>query len=143
MVKRKKTISSKKIPLGAQLIAIWVYIVAFFTFLVGLLMVLIKGFALTILEQIKVLPNSLAPIISIVLLILGIFLIILGIFYYFLARGLWKGKNWARITQLVFSVLAALSGLASLPTGLVGLAINVAIIWYIGFNDEGKKYYSS
>jgi hypothetical protein len=144
MAKKNKINSKKKMPLGIQLIAIWGYICAFFTFLVGLLMVLIQGPVLNFLESMKILPNpSIGSIISAALIVVGILMMVWGVFYYFLARGLWKGKNWARLVQLVFSALAVLGGLFSLPSGIVGLAINAAIIWYLGFNEEGKKYYSS
>jgi hypothetical protein len=74
---------------------------------------------------------------------LGIFLgaifLAVAIFVIFVAIGLLKLKNWARITTIVFSALGLLSNLNGFRGGMaggivgpiIGLAINILIIWYM------------
>lgn len=45
--------------------------------------------------------------------------------------GLFTGKNWARWVGIIFAGLGALSGLASLPTGLASIVIDGIVIYYL------------
>ena len=71
---------------------------------------------------------------------IGIVLIILGVIYFFIGRGLWKGKNWARIVESVFSVLGLILSLSSLFSGnffsIFSILINGLIAWYLLFNKN-------
>ncbi|MHB8586349.1 MAG: hypothetical protein ACYDDF_11010 [Thermoplasmatota archaeon] len=71
----------------------------------------------------------------------GIFLIIAAAVALWIAMGLWNGKEWARVTTLVLSwvglVLNALSTLARLARpglllgSVLGLAVEIVVIWYL------------
>lgn len=137
----KKT-SSKNAPVGVKIISVLVYIQAFFSVIVGLMMMLLKGFIVNFIDSFKVVPTNFMPLINAAFLVIGIFLILLGILYYLLARGLWKGSSWARVVELILASLGAFGGLISLPSGIIGLVISGLIIWYLGFNKEGKEYFS-
>ena len=101
-------------------------------------------------------------ILNIIMVILGSILSVVILLNFFLGMFLLKGKNWARITALVFNSLGVISNLVSLimisanplyrnnPLIFVGIIvyvililISVAIIWYLGFNPEGKNYFTS
>ncbi len=71
-----------------------------------------------------------------------IFFIALGIFSVFMGRGLWKGRNWARIAQIVLALIwavLALPEIATKPFGnTVSLIINLLIAYYLLFNLQVK-----
>ena len=56
-------------------------------------------------------------------------------FFAWITYQLWKGKNWARITQTVFSAL----GLLNFP----GLIINGLILYFLWFDDKTKAYFDN
>jgi hypothetical protein len=70
---------------------------------------------------------------------IGAIFLAFAIFLVFIAIGLLKLQNWARITTVVFSVLGLLGNLNGLRGGMaggivgtiIGLAINILIIWYM------------
>ena len=81
----------------------------------------------------------------------------IGTIYLFTGRGLWKGKNWARIFVLVISWIIAIRSLLSLFTGgtfkeinsgyillnpLINLIIYGLIIWCMQFRKEVKAYFT-
>lgn len=80
----------------------------------------------------------------------GIFFIILGILYIFVFRGLWKGRNWARIFYIVVGILGLIGSLfammispsaTSLITGILGMIIPILIISYLLFSRKVKNYF--
>jgi len=72
-------------------------------------------------------------------------MIILGVavIEFFTARGLWKGRKWARITAIILSVVGILISLSYLKSavlvGILLLAVNAAIILYLLINKEAKQ----
>ena len=73
--------------------------------------------------------------------------IVLSVFEIVVAYYLWHGKNWARIVVIVFTSLGVVGALFSLIagsifSGIVSLAINGLIVWYLGFNEEAKSFFS-
>jgi hypothetical protein len=72
-------------------------------------------------------------------IVLGILFLGCAVLDYFIGKGLWNGKNWARIVLLVLSGLSVLSSLW--PFNIVGLAINGLVIWYIGFYEPAVRYF--
>jgi len=77
------------------------------------------------------------------LFIMGLIFIICSIITFFIARGLWKLKNWARITVIVLSVLMAVSAFFSILQGdlsqLFGLTVNVIVAAYLVFSEDVKR----
>ena len=64
---------------------------------------------------------------------------------FFVARGLWKLQNWARITAIVFAALGILQNISFRPMmggfsgNILGLAISGLIGGYLLFSKEVKK----
>ncbi len=135
----KKQTTSKNPPIGVKLISIWWYISAFFTALFGLIIMVVGSVGGSYLGD---LIGAWAKLIAGLAVVGGIILIALGIVYLFIAINVWKGKSWARMVTLVFSAFAVVTSIFSLPVGIVGLAINGLIIWYLWYNKEGKGYFS-
>ena len=140
-VKKEKSIN-KGIPTGVKIISVLYYIGAAFLFLIGLLIFFLRDFVIKVIETVVVLPATIISLIHSALLGAAIFLIILGIAYFFLARGLWKLKNWARIIAIVIAAFGVVSSLFAFPAGIIHLIINGIILWYLGFNEEAKKSFS-
>jgi predicted branched-subunit amino acid permease len=82
------------------------------------------------------LPQFLGAFIGAALVVISILLIAFSIFTIFVARALSNHKNWARILLIVCSVAGALTALLSLPSGVVGLLINGAIVYFLGFDKN-------
>ena len=137
-----KQVSSKAMPTGVKVISVLYYIGAALCVLFALLFLAGAGYIGAILKSV--------PALSILgtgfFVFLGILLVGIGVLYFFIARGLWKGKNWARIVVIIFSSLGVLNGLYSLVHfsifGLIGLAVNAFIVYYLGFSQEGKAAFS-
>jgi CBS domain containing-hemolysin-like protein len=70
------------------------------------------------------------------LIILGILAIAYGIFSLIVAVNLMHYKNWARIVFIVFAAIGIVSGLFSLPVGLLKLAINGGIFYLLAIDKE-------
>lgn len=87
-------------------------------------------------------------------IIAGIFLIAIAIFGIFVATGIWKLKNWARITMIilawiggVMTIIGLLSAVASFSLGLVlwdlsVVAIYAFTIWFFQFVPETKALFA-
>ena len=79
--------------------------------------------------------------------IIGVILLGVAALTFFIARGLWKGQDCARILLLVFSwilgVLALLSIFAGNFGGIISVAFYGLIIWYFQFKEETKSFFSS
>ena len=83
------------------------------------------------------------------IVIFGVVMLIIGaLLSFFIGRGLWKGKNWARILSVIFSILAIITIISSMATGtfsfmgVVNLLVNGAIGGYLLFSKEVKKAFA-
>lgn len=68
-----------------------------------------------------------------------------GVLYIFVARGLWKGQNWARILAIILSgqlILIGLPFFSFSPFKLFLLAVNIPIVWYLAFSPEVKSAFA-
>jgi len=128
-------------PIGVTILAVLEFISAGFILLLGLLLTVglsalgamgrggEGGSVLGMLAALGAAAGVLVMILAIIPLVIGI--------------GLWKLKNWARIVVIVFSVLGLVSNLfgviggvsagemVSLSSGVIGLGINVLVLWYM------------
>lgn len=76
-------------------------------------------------------------------IILGGFVILIGVVQLLIAFGLWKGWGWAWFVALIFGILGIIFGLLSLTsglTGILGLVINIVIVYYL-FQPRVKAYF--
>lgn len=149
--KVKRQIKSKpKVPGFAKFISVLGFIGSAVTLILGVLFLVGSAFIqdLASLDE-NIQPQELAAISTFgpgLLIFLGILLVGFAILNFFVARGLWKGHNWARIFTIIMLAIGALSALAKLFSGkfdnIVILVIDVLLIWYFGFNKKVVKAYS-
>jgi len=59
------------------------------------------------------------------------FFIVAGAIALVNAYGLWKGKNWAWWLALMLALIGAFSSAFAFPLGLVSLAVEVLILYYL------------
>lgn len=78
-------------------------------------------------------------------IIVGIPLILLGLIGLLVTWGLWKGRGWARIVAIILAIIGLLVNLVGAiglePFSIVGLLINIVILWYL-FQPHVKAYYA-
>ena len=61
---------------------------------------------------------------------------------FFIARGLWRGQKWSRIVVIILSVLAVISGIASLSaSGIINIVVEGLIAVYLIFSKDVKAYF--
>ena len=134
MAKKKKT---RTMPAGVKVISVLYFIGAALS-LLGAIFAFTAGAALSTLFG-----GAAAALGS----VFGIVLIGFAVLDFFIGKGLWQGKNWARIVALVSAVLGLLSALFSLiggaiGTGIIYIVIHGLILWYLGFNEEAKSAFA-
>ena len=87
-----------------------------------------------------------ASLAGVMFLVLGVICIPFAILYFFIGKGLWNGKNWARVVTIVFSLLGVLISIISLIQGSWGsiliLLVNGAIAGYFLFSKEAKGFFA-
>ena len=129
---------------------LWVKIIAILGFIgaafgvIGGLVMLFGGSAIT--SLIPSLDESLAAIggaavLTVILVISGILTIALSVFGFIVSLNLLKHKNWARIVEIIFAALGILSGLTSLPAGIIYLLIDGGILYLLAFNKDIVKLF--
>lgn len=79
--------------------------------------------------------------------IMGIFLILLSPLFFIASRGLWKGKNWARMFFACFGAIQVISFIIALVTthklnGIVSAFFAIAIATYLLFSSKVKSAFS-
>jgi hypothetical protein len=139
VLKKESLVVKKEAPIVVKILSILTYIGAALTLLGGIMMLIGSAFIGTMLAGIAGVPTWLTGAGTAALIFLGIIFIGLSVLDYFIARGLWTGKNWARILVLIFVGLGALSSLISLK--ILSLIVYGLIIWYLGFNKEAVAYF--
>jgi uncharacterized membrane protein (DUF2068 family) len=126
----------RPIPIGVKIIAIFFYIVSVVVFFAAGYFII--GTIINFGEITKISP--------VFLIIAGFFYIGYSVLNFFIARGLWKGKNWARITAIVISIIMIIYGIISIPESQLSLnhpstgsaLISIIIGGYLWFSKSVK-----
>ncbi len=159
MVKKrssKRAVGTPKrrgVPVGVRIISIFDYIIAAFTALFAIILLLVAGGVFAnrerIIDELNIVVGNIdlaAGAFTGVLALVAILMLAIAIFLFFVGRGLWKGKNWARITQIIIVAIGFINALFALFKGeydsILGLAINGVIGGYLLFSIEAKRAFS-
>ncbi len=131
---------SKFIPWPIKLLSVLNYCFAGLVWIVGIWLIFFVGKGMgELIAAFVPQASSIGPILS---GIFGIICIAIGFGYFFVARGLWKGKKWTRTLYIVISAMGVISGVLSVIDGkylsLISLAIYGLIFWYLLFNQTAK-----
>ena len=141
-VKVKQTESSKKIPVGVQIISVLYYIAAVVCVLTGLLLAIGANAIVSLLVSSA--PELESIITGGLVIGLGILLVLLGVLAFFVGRALWKLKQWARILAIIVAIVGVAFAVYSMIKGfafmqVIKLAIHAAIGIYLIFSKEVKE----
>jgi len=122
-------------PVGVKIIAVLYYIGAVLMVLSGILMIIGAGASSSMF--------SFGPFYSMMgsgLFIVGaIISLAFGVLAFFVGRGLWHGKSWARMTAIILAVLGLVSALFSFA--IFNIIIDGLIAWYLLFSKEVKRVF--
>lgn len=129
-------------PFFVKLIAVLYYIFAFFNSLAGFLLAML-GVVLILTATAALGTYGPALVIG-----FGFLAVALGFFQFFVGRGLWRGKQWARIAAVVIAILSVAVGLWRLFLGenvliwsLVAL-FSLFIAAYLLFSPGVRMFFS-
>ncbi len=142
----ENTPSEKIIPTGVKIFSVLYYIGAVSGIIAGIFFFVGAGLMDSlILNQFPFL--SAFGFGSMLFVVGGVLMLILGVLNFFIGRGLWKGKNWARILLIIFSLLGILISIfimiqGSLMSGILSLLINGLIGSYFLFNTKVKEAFA-
>lgn len=87
-------------------------------------------------------PNiwPLPVIISTMAFLLGVVYLVLGFISFLLAYGFWYGKSWAWLVGILLEVIGLILNLMDFPNGLLGLFINILVLYYL-MRPHVKRYF--
>lgn len=127
----------KKAPVGVQIISVIYYISAALCALFGLLMIFGANYIVSVFSQIGF---TFSPVVFIVF---GVIFIGVAILSFFVGRGLWKLKLWAKVLAIIFACLGILVAICYMIKGftfmqLIILIIDAVIGAYLIFSKEVK-----
>ena len=130
----------QQVPTGVKIISVLIYIGAVSAILLGIFLLFGAGIIGSIADQIPILGLFGSGL----FVISGIILIGLGVLYFFIGRGLWNARPWARIVTMIFAGLGILAGVISMIQGNItdnvfNLALSLVIGGYLMFNTKVKE----
>ena len=129
------------VPTGVKILAVFYYIGAVFSVLLAILLLIGASFIDTIAQSIPVL----ALIGGSLFIVVGIVYLVFGILGLFIGRGLWKGKNLARIFVIIVSIFWFVAAIMMIfnsslwVSGIVNLLISGLIGCYLLFSKSVKE----
>jgi len=145
--RQAQSISKKDKPMGVKVVAVLYYIWAILWMLMGLLIALGASLIVEYISQVFPSLSALSyGLLITVGVLLGIVLIGLGVLEFFVARGLWRLKSWARIMAIVLSLLAIINAAYAMTSGfqavqLVRLIVDGGIVLYLIFSKEARRVF--
>jgi hypothetical protein len=135
--------SRTNVPALVKVISVLYYVGAGVIFLLSLGLLLSAGSI-----------AALFPVLSALSLwsvVIAISFIGVSVLFFFLGKGLWKGKNWARVVVIIFSLLGItlavvipliLGSLNSLADNFVNVIFNGFVAGYFLFSKKVKEAFS-
>jgi hypothetical protein len=133
----------RSVPTGVKVIAVLYYIGAVLSALFGVLFLVGAGAIGSLLSQIPILGTLGAGL----FIVVGVIMIGFGVLDFFVGRGLWKARSWARVVVIVFAVLGAVLAIVSMAQGSIlwnifNLVVELVIGGYLIFSKDVKKAFA-
>ena len=136
----------KEIPVGIKVISILNFIVGAVQAVLGVLVLALGSFGLSIFYSAAPSSTYLESL-SYVVVLVGVGLLLFSALYIGVGIGLWRGKAWARITQMILLILGFIGSVYSLIVGkfiilnLLNLLIVSIIFWYVCCSKEVRSVF--
>jgi len=132
------SVNKNSAPLGVKIIGIVYFIGAVLSFLAGIFLIAGVKLLLNFEDLFNILGSE-------ILIFLGVILILIAVLYFFIGRGLFKGRSWARIIVIVFSVLGFVFSLIGMFSefwsNFISFVINLVFAGYLFFSREVKNFF--
>jgi len=143
VTKKKVPVEAKTVPTGVKIISVFYYISAALGVLFGIMFIIGAGLLGSMLSQIPMLGFLGSGL----FIIGGIIMIGMSVLSFFIARGLWKARQWARIVTIIFACLGLLTAILltiqmGIASNIVGLVLNAAIGGYLVFSSKVKEAFA-
>jgi len=136
--KEKKEVKSST-PLGVKIISVFYYLGAALMIILGVTFLFGGGILAANLGLSGGIFTGLA-------VVAAILTIAFAVLFFFIAKDLWRTKNWARIAVIVLSVIGLLSSISNIGktpgSSIFNLLLNALIGGYLLFNRNVKKAFS-
>lgn len=135
----------KQVPTGVKIISVLQFIgvglvwISALMMLIGGIILLSSGPAALLNQGV---PIQYLPFLSaggVVFIVISVVFVGIGIFFFFVARGLWRLKNWARILTIVLQALSIIYYLYTIIIGAGGyfsLIVSAVIVAYLLFSKK-------
>lgn len=138
-VQRKQSSGGKEVPAFVKVISVLTYISAGF-FILGAIFLMISSGLLASLIPILAFFSTFA-------ILVGIGMIGFAVLLFFVARGLWKGKSWARIVAIILYSISAILAIWSLISGIsfsliLNSVVSLLFVGYLLFSKKVKEAFS-
>ena len=142
-------VGEKKAPIGVKILSILYFVGAFASLVLAILLIIAGALGgTTLFRAAGNIPgyDLIAGFLTVFAIVAGVIILVLGVLEFFIGRGLWKGRNWARIVAIIFSVLGILGSINSFLTeqytsGGAILAVNLLIFTYLIFSRKVKGFF--
>jgi len=135
-----------EMPTGVKVISILYQIGGVIDMLLGTFLTVVGTGLTSLIAGNNALAGLIGAVSGVVFLIGGLFLVGIGVLIFVVGRGLWNARNWARIVVIVLSVVGILMSFANMFTGfimgIITLAVNGLICWYMTTNKDVKKTFA-
>jgi len=138
-------VKKKTVPKGVKLVSLYYFIISALTMLVALIVGVVGSIVVNIIE----IEQAWMSIVGTAgLIVIGIIFAVFSVLYFIVGKSLRKGKYWAWIVAIVLSSVGVLSSFTAIAGGDFFLSpfkllINGGILYYLGFNEEGKAYFKT
>lgn len=147
--KSVKRVRKSEIPIGVKVISVLYYLGAVFLLFMGILSFIGSSFVGDYLLRSESDP-LVGALTGGVFAVIGVVFILFAILSFFIGRGLWNAKQWARVLVIIFAVLGVLNGLTTMiggnvfiGIGIVTLIINGVIGGYIAFSKSVSRAFQN
>lgn len=130
-------------PTGVKIISVLYYIGAVVSVILGILFLVGAGAMGSLLASVPIIGALGAG-----LFIVGaVIMIAIGVLAFFVGRGLWKAKAWARIVAIIFAIVGvvlAVVGMVqgSIASNIFSLVVNAVIGGYLLFSSSVKAAFA-
>ncbi|SRR3989344_4165453 len=144
MVKAKRNMqnamNAKKAPAGVKIISVLYYIGAVLSVLAGILIIVVSDYMASLVPELGTLGSGL-------FIFVGIILLIFGVLGFFIGKGLWNLKSWARIVAIIFAIFGIISAIYSIlgefaVRHIVSIVIHAVMGGYLFFSKDVKRAFA-
>ena len=145
--KKRNILNKSKIPQNLLLIC-WLFILSSGGSLLGgiFLILIAPSFTGKISNPSTGILEPFLPLLTKYVILVGIFFIVLSVIFFFISKGLKKGKKWARISAIIIFLIGFASSILGIISGglesILSLVATGIIVQYLLFNKKIKEFFS-